>query len=162
VEDLIAITTMRTQKEMLLMAQQDSNISRIATIQLNCGLAKPGASLASFGIDMPRFCREFNDKTKDQKDEVNPVPVTVKIVAFKNKDFQFTIKTPPTTFLIKRTLKIEKGSANAKLTKVATLTKEQITEIAKIKMPDLNAYALEAAIKIVAGTAKNMGIEVSE
>lgn len=145
------------------MAQvKDPNISRIATIQLPAGLAKPGASLASFGIDMPRFCREFNDKTKDQKDEANPVPIPVKIIAFKNKDFKFELKTPPTTFLIKKALKIEKGSSNAKLTKVATITKEQLTEIAKIKMPDLNAYDLEAAIKIVAGTAKNMGINVSE
>lgn len=145
------------------MAQvKDPNITRIATIQLPAGLAKPGASLASFGIDMPRFCREFNDKTKDQKDETNPVPIPVKIIAFKNKDFKFEIKTPPTSFLIKKALKIEKGSSNAKLTKIATLTKEQITEIAKIKMPDLNAYDLESAIKIVAGTAKNMGINVSE
>lgn len=145
------------------MAQfKDPNINRIAIIQLPAGMAKPGASLASFGIDMPRFCREFNDKTKDQKDETNPVPIPVKIIAFKNKDFKFELKTPPTTFLIKRALKIEKGSSNAKLTKVATLTKEQITEIAKIKMPDLNAYDLEAAIKIVAGTAKNMGINISE
>lgn len=145
------------------MAQfKDPNISRIATIQLPAGLAKPGASLASFGIDMPRFCREFNDKTKDQKDEVNPVPIPVKIIAYKNKDFKFELKTPPTSFLIKKVLKLEKGSSNAKLTKVATITKEQITEIAKIKMPDLNAYDLEAAIKIVAGTAKNMGINVEE
>lgn len=145
------------------MAQvKDPNISRIATIQLPAGLAKPGASLASFGIDMPRFCREFNDKTKDQKDEVNPVPIPVKIIAYKNKDFKFELKTPPTTFLIKKALKLEKGSSNAKLTKVATITKEQITEIAKIKMPDLNAYDLETAIKIVAGTAKNMGINVEE
>lgn len=143
------------------MAQfKDPNINRIATIQLPAGLAKPGASLASFGIDMPKFCREFNDKTKDQKDETNPVPIPVKIIAFKNKDFKFELKTPPTTFLIKKALKLEKGSSNAKLTKVATLTKEQITEIAKIKMPDLNAYDLESAIKIVAGTAKNMGINV--
>ena len=145
------------------MAQfKDPNINRIATIQLPAGLAKPGASLASFGIDMPKFCREFNDKTKDQKNEANPVPIPVEITAFKNKDFRFKIKTPPTTFLIKRALKLEKGSANAKLTKVATLTKEQVTEIAKIKMPDLNAYDLDAAIKIIVGTAKNMGINVSE
>lgn len=145
------------------MAQfKDPNITRIATIQLPAGLAKPGASLASFGIDMPRFCREFNDKTKDQKDDANPVPIPVKLIAYKNKDFKFELKTPPTTFLIKKVLKLEKGSSNAKLTKVGTLTKEQITEIAKIKMPDLNAYDLEAAIKIVAGTAKNMGISVSE
>lgn len=145
------------------MAQvKDPNISRIATIQLPAGLAKPGASLASFGIDMPRFCREFNDKTKDQKDEANPVPIPVKIIAYKNKDFKFELKTPPTSFLIKKALNIEKGSSNAKLTKVATLTKEQITEIAKIKMPDLNAYDLDSAIKIVAGTAKNMGINIEE
>lgn len=145
------------------MAQfKDPNINRIAIIQLPAGMAKPGASLASFGIDMPRFCREFNDKTKDQKDEVKPVPIPVKIIAFKNKDFKFELKTPPTTFLIKKALKLEKGSSNAKLTKIATLTKEQIEEIAKIKMPDLNAYDLDAAIKIVAGTAKNMGITVSE
>lgn len=145
------------------MAQvKDPNISRVATIQLPAGLAKPGASLASFGIDMPRFCREFNDKTKDQKDEANPVPIPVKIIAYKNKDFKFELKTPPTSFLIKRALNIEKGSSNAKLTKVATITKEQITEIAKIKMPDLNAYDLDSAIKIVAGTAKNMGINVEE
>lgn len=145
------------------MAQvKDPNITRIAIIQLPAGLAKPGASLASFGIDMPKFCREFNDKTKDQKDETNPIPIPVKIIAFKNKDFKFEIKTPPTSFLIKKALKIEKGSSNAKLTKIATISKEQITEIAKIKMPDLNAYDLESAIKIVAGTAKNMGVNVSE
>lgn len=145
------------------MAQKlDPNINRIAIIQLPAGLAKPGASLASFGIDMPRFCREFNDKTKDQKDDTNPVPIPVKIIAFKNKDFKFEIKTPPTTFLIKRALKLEKGSSNAKLTKIGELSKDQIIEIAKVKLPDLNAYDLDAAVKIVAGTAKNMGITVAE
>lgn len=145
------------------MAQKlDPNINRIAIIQLPAGLAKPGASLASFGIDMPRFCREFNDKTKDQKDDTNPVPIPVKIIAFKNKDFKFEIKTPPTTFLIKRALKLEKGSSNAKLTKVGELSKDQVIEIAKVKLPDLNAYDLDAAVKIVAGTAKNMGITVAE
>lgn len=138
------------------------NINREGIIQLPAGSAKPGASLASFGIDMPRFCREFNDKTKDQKDDVNPVPIPVFITAYKDKSFDFKIKTPPTTFLLKRALKLAKGSPNAKLTKVGTLTITQITEIAQIKLPDLNAYSLEDAIKIIAGTAKNMGITVED
>lgn len=139
---------------------EKKNINREGIIQLPAGSAKPGASLASFGIDMPRFCREFNDKTKDLKDDANPVPIPVFITAYKDKTFDFKIKTTPTTFLLKRALKITKGSANAKLTKVGTISLEQITEIAKIKLPDLNAYTLEDAIKIVTGTAKNMGIIV--
>lgn len=139
---------------------EKKNINREGIIQLPAGNAKPGASLASFGIDMPRFCREFNDKTKDLKDDVNPVPIPVLISAYKDKTFDFKIKTTPTTFLLKRTLKLAKGSANAKLTKVGTITLAQVTEIAKIKLPDLNAYTLKDAIKIVAGTAKNMGIIV--
>lgn len=138
------------------------NINREGIIQLPAGSAKPGASLASFGIDMPRFCREFNDKTKDQKDDTNPVPIPVFITAYKDKSFEFKIKTPPTTFLLKRVLKLVKGSANAKLTKVGTITMAQITEIAKIKLPDLNAYNLDDAVKIIAGTAKNMGIIVED
>lgn len=139
---------------------EKKNINREGIIQLPAGSAKPGASLASFGIDMPRFCREFNDKTKDLKDDANPVPIPVFITAYKDKTFDFKIKTTPTTFLLKRALKLTKGSANAKLTKVGTITLAQITEIAKIKLPDLNAYTLEDAIKIIAGTAKNMGITV--
>lgn len=139
---------------------EKKNINREGIIQLPAGSAKPGASLASFGIDMPRFCREFNDKTKDLKDDANPVPIPVFITAYKDKTFDFKIKTTPTTFLLKRALKLTKGSANAKLTKVGTISLEQITEIAKIKLPDLNAYTLEDAIKIVTGTAKNMGIIV--
>lgn len=138
------------------------NINRKGIIQLPAGSAKPGASLASFGIDMPRFCREFNDKTKDQKDDVNPVPIPVAITAYKDKTFDFKIKTAPTTFLLKRALKLAKGSPNAKLTKVGTITIAQLTEIAQIKLPDLNVDSLECAIKIIAGTAKNMGINIED
>jgi len=135
-------------------------INRTGIIQLPAGLAKPGASLASFGINMPDFCRQFNDQTKNQKDETSPIPIPVLITAYKDKTFDFKTKTPPTTFLLKRILKLAKGSANAKITKVSTITLEQITEIAKIKLPDLNAYDLAAAIKIIEGTAKNMGITI--
>ena len=125
-------------------------------IQFKAGQAKPGPALAGAGIQMPKFCTAFNDQTKDRMGETVPVVLTV----YEDKDFSFVLKTAPASEMIKKALGVQKGSSNAGTTTVATLSSAQIREIAELKMPDLNAYDLDAAMKIVAGTAKNMGVKV--
>ena len=129
-------------------------ITRIAKLQFNAGKSKPGPELAGLGIVMPEFTRAFNDETKDRGSE--PVPVTITI--YKDRSFTFKTHTAPASYKILQMAKIEKGSSNAKTTKVGTITKEQIKEIAEYKLPDLNTSKIESAIKQIEGTAKNMGI----
>lgn len=131
-------------------------VTRIAKIELIGGQAKPGPALASVGINMAEFTKAFNDKTKDRNGEVVPVVIT----AYKDKSFDFITKTTPTTILLKKAANIQKGAANAKTTKVATISKEKALEIAKHKLVDLNTTDIEAALRLVAGTAKQMGIEI--
>ena len=125
-------------------------------IQFKAGQAKPGPALAGAGIQMPKFCTAFNDQTKDRMGETVPVVLTV----YEDKDFSFVLKTAPASEMIKKALGVQKGSSNAGTTTVGTLSADQLKEIAEYKMPDLNAYDLDAAMKIVAGTAKNMGVKV--
>lgn len=131
-------------------------IAKVVKMELPGGEAKPGPKLASAGVVMPKFCTEFNAKTADRKGEIVPVIIT----AFEDKTFEMVIKTSPVTGLLLKAAGISKGSANSKTTIVGKVTKEQIKEIAEYKMPDLNANDLESAMKIIEGSARNMGIKV--
>ena len=130
-------------------------VTRIMKIQFPAGGARPGPALAGAGIQMPKFCTEFNDKTKDRAGETVPVVLTV----YDDKSFEFVLKTAPCAEMIKKACNIKKGSSDAKQT-VATLSADKLKEIAEYKMPDLNANDIEGAMKIVAGTARNMGVKV--
>ncbi len=131
-------------------------IAKVVKMELPGGEAKPGPKLAGAGVVMPKFCTEFNAKTADRKGEIVPVIIT----AYEDKTFSMEIKTSPVTGLLLKAAGISKGSANAKTTIVGQVTKEQIKKIAEYKMPDLNANDLEAACRIIEGSAKNMGIKV--
>ena len=131
-------------------------IAKVVKMELPGGEAKPGPKLASAGVVMPKFCTEFNAKTADRKGEVVPVIIT----AYEDKSFSMEIKTSPVTGLLLKAAGIAKGSSNAKTTKVGKVTKEQIKKIAEYKMPDLNANDIEAAVKIIEGSARNMGLEI--
>ena len=133
-------------------------IVKVVKMELPGGEAKPGPKLASAGIVMPKFCTDFNAKTADRKGEIVPVIIT----AYEDKSHSFVIKTSPVAGLLLKAAGIKKGSANSKTTVVGHITKAQLREIAEYKMPDLNANAIEAAMKIVAGSAKNMGIAIDE
>ena len=117
-----------------------------------------GTALGPHGLPIMDFVRSFNEKTKDQMGTVLPVVITV----YEDRTFSFIIKKPPVAELIKKTLGIEKGSATTGKSTVAKLTKSQAEKIAEVKMPDLNTKDIEAAIKIVQGTARSMGVEVTE
>ena len=129
-------------------------------LQIPAGKATPappvGTVLGPAGINLQEFCTKYNDATRDKMGDILPVEITV----FDDRSFTFVIKTPPTAFLIKKTAKLKKGSAKGKDEVVGKLTKAQLREIAEIKLPDLNCYTVEEAMKIVAGTALNMGVEI--
>ena len=131
-------------------------------IQIPAGKATPappvGTALGPAGINLGDFCTKFNDATKDKMGDILPVEITVN----EDRSFDFVVKTPPAAFLIKRALKLKKGSVNGKNETVGTLTKDQLREIAETKLPDLNCYDIESAMKIVEGTALNMGVKVEE
>jgi large subunit ribosomal protein L11 len=131
-------------------------------LQIAAGKANPappvGPALGQAQVNIPAFCSQFNEATKDQMGFVVPVVISV----YDDRTFTFITKTPPASDLLKKAANIKSGSGNAKKIKVATVTKAQIKEIAERKMPDLNAFNVEAAMKIIEGTARNMGIEVSE
>lgn len=131
-------------------------IAKVVKMELPGGEAKPGPKLASAGVVMPKFCTEFNAKTADRKGEIVPVIIT----AFEDKTFEMVIKTSPVTGLLLKAAGISKGSSNSKTTTVGKVTKEQIKQIAEYKMPDLNANDIEAAMRIIEGSARNMGIKV--
>lgn len=131
-------------------------VAKVVKMELPGGEAKPGPKLAGAGVVMPKFCTEFNAKTADRKGEIVPVIIT----AYEDKSFSMEIKTSPVTGLLFKAAGIAKGSSNAKTTKVGKVTREQIKKIAEYKMPDLNANDIEAAMKIIEGSARNMGIEV--
>ncbi len=133
-------------------------IAKVVKLELPGGEAKPGPKLATAGIVMPKFCTDFNAKTADRKGEVVPVIIT----AYEDKSFDFVIKTSPVAGLLLKAAGIKKGSANAKTTKVGKVSKEELRKIAEYKMPDLNCNDVEAAMKVVAGQARNMGIEIDE
>ena len=135
-------------------------ITKKIKLQIPAGKATPappvGTVLGPAGINLQEFCTKFNDATRDKMGDVLPVEISI----YDDRSFDFVIKTPPTAFLIKKYAKIEKGSVKGKNEIVGSLTEAQVKEIAEIKLPDLNAYDVEAAIKIVKGTALNMGVEV--
>ena len=131
-------------------------------LQLPAGKATPqppvGPALGAYGVALPVFTKEFNERTKNDIGMIIPVVITV----YSDRSFTFITKTPPAPVLIKKAAGIESGSAKPNKTKVANLTKEQVTQIAKTKMPDLNAASLEAAESMVRGTARSMGITCEE
>ncbi len=130
-------------------------VVRVMKIQFPAGGAKPGPALAGAGIQMPKFCTAFNDQTRDRMGETVPVVLTI----YEDKDFTFELKTAPTAEMIKKACGIKKAASDSKQT-VATLSADKLKEIAEYKMPDLNANDLESAMRIVAGTARNMGVKV--
>lgn len=130
-------------------------VAKVCKLQFQAGGAKPGPALASAGINMPQFCSAFNDATRDRAGDLVPVIIT----AYDDKSFDFVLKTTPAPILIKKAAGIQKASSNQKEIS-GKITVDQLREIAEYKMPDLNANDVEAAMKIVAGTAKNMGVEV--
>ena len=136
-------------------------ISSFIKLQIPAGKANPsppiGPALGQHGVNIMDFCKAFNAQTQGQ-DTIIPVIITV----FNDRSFTFITKTPPVPVLIKQALKLDKGSSTPNVEKVGTLTKEQIEGIAKQKMPDLNCYSLEAAVKSVAGTARSMGVLTRE
>ncbi len=136
-------------------------VTAIIKLQCPAGKATPappvGPALGPHGVSAPVFVQQFNDRTKSMEPGlVVPVVITV----YQDKSFTFVLKTPPAAVLIKRAVGIDKGAANPLRDKIATLSKEKLEEIAKTKMPDINANDLEAAKNIVAGTARSMGVEV--
>jgi large subunit ribosomal protein L11 len=131
-------------------------------LQIPAGKANPappiGPALGQHGVNIMQFCKEYNAKTQDKAGMIIPVEITV----FEDRSFDFILKTPPAADLLKKAANVEKGSAAPNKNKVATITKDKVTEIAKIKLPDLNCTTIEAAEKMVIGTARNMGIVVKE
>ena len=131
-------------------------------LQLPAGKATPappvGTALGPLGVNSGEFCVKYNEATKDRMGDIVPVEISV----YDDRSFELRFLTPPTAFLIKKVAKIKKGSTNGSKEIVGSITKDQIREIAEIKLPDLNAYTVEEAIKIVSGTAKKMGIEIKD
>lgn len=131
-------------------------VAKVAKLQFMAGGAKPGPALASVGINMPQFCSAFNDATKDRAGDIVPVVIT----AYEDKSFDFVLKTTPASVLLLKAAGIQKGSGTPNTVKAGKISVDKVREIAEYKMPDLNANSVEAAMKIIAGTAKNMGITV--
>ncbi|MGL6125075.1 MAG: 50S ribosomal protein L11 [Metamycoplasmataceae bacterium] len=131
-------------------------IVRIAKLEFNAGQAKPGPELAGLGIVMPEFTKQFNDETKDRGGE----PVPVEITIYNDKSFTFKLFSAPAAYKILQAAGLQKGSPNSKTTIVGKITKAQLEEIATYKLKDLNTDNLEQAMKIIAGTARNIGIAI--
>jgi large subunit ribosomal protein L11 len=134
----------------------------IVKLALTAGKANPappvGPALGQHGVNIMAFCKDYNAKTQDQAGTVIPVEISI----FEDRSFTFILKTSPASVLIKKAAGIETGSNEPNKKKVGTITKAQLAEIAKIKMPDLNANDLEAAMNIVGGTARNMGVTITD
>ena len=145
------------QMEETIMAKK---VTAIVKLQLPAGKATPGppvgSTLGPHGINIPGFTKEFNAKTQDQAGLIIPVVMTI----YQDRSFTFILKTPPAPVLIKKACGIESASAAPNKNKVAKITMAQVEEIAKLKMPDLNANSLESAISMIKGTARSMGVEV--
>ena len=135
-------------------------ITAVVKLQLPAGKATPGppvgSTLGPHGINIPGFTKEFNEKTRGQEGLIIPVVMTI----YADRSFEFVLKTPPAAVLIKKALNIQSGSAKPNKTKVATITEAQLKEIAETKMPDLNAADLDAAISMIKGTCRSMGVKV--
>ena len=137
-------------------------IEGFVKLQIQAGKATPappvGPALGQHGVNIVQFTKEFNAKTADKGDTIIPVIITV----YADKSFSFVLKTPPAAVLIKKACKIESGSGTPNKTKVAVLSKADLRQIAETKMPDLNAASIEAAERMIAGTARSMGVTVEE
>ena len=133
-------------------------IAKVVKLELVGGQAKPGPKLASAGILMPKFCTDFNAKTSDRIGEIVPVIIT----AYEDKSFDFVIKTAPVAGLLLKEAGVKKGSSNSKTTQVGHISKDQLRKIAEYKLPDLNCTDVEAAMKIIAGSARQMGIVIDD
>ena len=137
-------------------------VKAVVKLQLDAGKATPappvGSVLGPYGINLPSFTKEFNEKTAAQAGYIIPVVITI----YEDRSFTFELKTPPTAVLIKKTIGLDKGSGKPNKQKVGKITKEQVKKIAETKMPDLNASSLESAMSMVAGAARSMGVEVVE
>ncbi|OGY63125.1 MAG: 50S ribosomal protein L11 [Candidatus Harrisonbacteria bacterium RIFCSPHIGHO2_01_FULL_44_13] len=135
-------------------------IKTILKLQIEAGKANPappiGPALGQHGVNIAEFCKQFNDATKTMTGDVVPAEITI----YEDRSFTFKLKTPPASALLKKAAGIEKGSGEPHLKKVGKVTKEDLRKIAERKLPDLNTSDIEAAMKIVAGTARNMGIEI--
>ncbi len=135
-------------------------VKAIVTLAINAGKANPappiGPALAQHGINLMAFCKEYNARTANRIGEVIPAEITI----FSDGSFKFILKSPPTAFLIKKAAGIEKGSGAPNKDKVGKLTRKQVREIAEVKMQDLNALDIEAAMRQIEGTARNMGVTV--
>lgn len=131
-------------------------------LQIPAGQATPappvGTALGPHGVDIMSFCKQYNERTASQQGTIVPVHITI----YEDRSFEFVLKTPPASVLIKQAARLEKGSGEPNRNKVATLTREQVRQIAETKMPDLNANDIEAAMKIVEGTAHSMGVTVEQ
>ncbi len=135
-------------------------IKTIIKLQLKAGQANPappvGPALGQHGLNIQEFCTKFNEATKDKMGQVIPAEITV----YEDRSFDFVLKTPPAADLLKKAAKIEKGAADPLKQKAGTITKDQVREIAELKMVDLNANDVDQAVKIIEGTARSMGIKV--
>lgn len=131
-------------------------------LQIPAGKATPappvGTVLGPAGINLQEFCTKYNDATKDKMGDILPVVISI----YEDRTFTFVIKTPPTPFLIKKICNIKKGSGKGANETVGTMSQAQLRQIAEIKLPDLNCYTIEEAMKSVAGTARNMGVKVED
>ena len=137
-------------------------ITKVISLQIPAGKATPappvGTVLGPAGINLQEFCTKYNDATRDKMGDIVPVKITV----YEDRTFDFVLKTPPASDLIKKFAKIKSGSGKGSKETVATITIDELRQIAEIKLPDLNAYTVEDAMKIVEGTALNMGVMISE
>lgn len=135
-------------------------VTKKLTLQIPAGKATPappvGTVLGPAGINLQEFCTKFNDATRDKMGDIIPVEITI----YEDRTFDLVLKTPPAAFLLKKVAKVKKGASKGET--VATITKEQLRSIAETKLPDLNAYDVESATKIVEGTARNMGISIKD
>jgi len=137
-------------------------VTKVIKLQIPAGKATPappvGTVLGPAGINLQEFCTKYNDATREKMGDILPVEISI----YEDRSFDFVIKTPPAAFLIKKVAKIQKGSTKGSKEIVATITRDQLKEIAEIKLPDLNAYSTDEAMKIVEGTAVNMGVKVTD
>ena len=140
----------------------EKEVTSVIKLQIPAGKATPappvGPALGSSGVNIMQFVKEFNDRTANQPGMIIPVVITV----YADKSFEFITKVPPVAVLIKKAAKLQKASGKPNKEKVATITKAQVEEIAKQKMPDLNAASLEAAMSMVMGTARSMGVTIAQ
>lgn len=135
---------------------------KVVKLQIQAGKANPappvGPALGQAGVNIPGFCTQFNEQTKDKIGYILPVVISV----FDDRSFTFVVKTPPASDLLKKAAGVQSGAGNPKTTKVGSISQAKLKEIAEMKMPDLSANDVEAAMRIIAGTARNMGIAIED